>query len=44
MSGRVDAGGGLTRAVAVLAWVWVLVPFAYGLYFLVLRIPALFSG
>ncbi len=27
----------------VLAWLWVLVPFGYGLYFLLLRIPALFS-
>ncbi|MEU4376432.1 MFS transporter small subunit [Pseudonocardia alni] len=28
---------------AVLAWVWVGVPFAYGLYELVLKIPALFG-
>ncbi|MFP5022194.1 MFS transporter small subunit [Pseudonocardia phyllosphaerae] len=28
---------------AVLAWVWVGVPFAYGLYQLVLKIPALFG-
>ncbi len=28
----------------VLAWLWVAVPFAYGLYSLVVRIPALFSG
>ena len=28
----------------VLAWLWVVVPFGVGLYFLLLRIPALFSG
>ncbi len=28
----------------VLAWLWVVVPFGAGLYFLLLRIPALFSG
>ena len=28
---------------AVLAWLWVGVPFAYGLYELVLKIPALFG-
>ena len=27
----------------VLAWLWVLVPFAYGLYQLVIKIPALFG-
>lgn len=26
------------------AWLWVVVPFGVGLYFLLLRIPALFSG
>ncbi|OZM79231.1 hypothetical protein [Pseudonocardia sp. MH-G8] len=31
-------------AVAWLAWVWVVVPFLYGLYKLVERIPALFGG
>jgi hypothetical protein len=36
--------GGLSPVVAVLAWLWVVVPFAWGLYFLVARIPALFSG
>lgn len=28
----------------VLVWLWVLVPFTYGLVNLVARIPALFSG
>lgn len=31
-------------ALAWLAWVWVVVPFSYGLYSLVQRIPALFGG
>jgi hypothetical protein len=30
--------------IAVLAWLWVAVPFTYGLVQLVSRIPALFSG
>jgi len=28
----------------VLAWLWVAVPFGYGLYQLLIKIPALFSG
>lgn len=28
----------------VLAWLWVAVPFGYGLYQLLLKIPALFGG
>ncbi len=31
-------------ALLVLVWLWVLVPFTYGLVNLVARIPALFSG
>ena len=31
-------------AVAWLAWVWVVVPFLYGLYSLVIKIPALFGS
>ncbi|PVZ04962.1 MFS transporter small subunit [Actinomycetospora cinnamomea] len=27
---------------AVVAWLWVLIPFLYGVYSLVLKIPALF--
>ncbi len=29
---------------AVLAWLWVLVPFGYGLYQLLVKIPALFGS
>jgi hypothetical protein len=29
---------------AWLAWAWVLIPFLYGLYQLVIKIPALFGG
>jgi hypothetical protein len=43
----VETEGAPARAVnpvlAVLAWLWVLVPFGYGLYQLVIKIPALFS-
>jgi hypothetical protein len=31
-------------AIAWLAWVWVGLPFLYGLYQLVIKIPALFGG
>ena len=31
-------------AVAWLAWVWVVVPFLYGVYKLIERVPALFGG
>lgn len=30
-------------ALMVLAWLWVLVPFSYGLYQLVIKIPAIFG-
>jgi hypothetical protein len=30
-------------AVAWLAWVWVVVPFLYGLYQLLIKVPALFG-
>ena len=33
----------ISPVVAVLAWLWVLVPFGYGLYQLVIKIPALFG-
>jgi hypothetical protein len=29
---------------AALAWLWVVVPFAYGLYQLLIKIPALFGS
>jgi hypothetical protein len=38
-----DTGRPISPAVVVLAWLWVLVPFGYGLYQLVLKIPALFG-
>jgi hypothetical protein len=34
----------LFHVLIVLAWLWVAVPFAYGLYQLVIKIPALFAG
>lgn len=34
----------LFYALIVLAWLWVVVPFAYGLFQLVVKIPALFAG
>ena len=33
-----------TLVIGVLAWLWVLIPFAYGLYQLIIKIPALFAG
>ncbi len=36
--------GGSTLLIAIVAWLWVLIPFAYGLYQLVVKIPALFGG
>ena len=33
----------LQWAGAVLAWLWVLVPFGYGLYRLLINIPAIFG-
>ena len=38
-----NTGRPISHAVVVLAWLWVLVPFCYGLYQLVLKIPALFG-
>jgi hypothetical protein len=35
--------GPLQWAGAVLAWLWVLVPLGYGLYQLLIKIPALFG-
>jgi hypothetical protein len=31
-------------AIAWSAWAWVVVPFLYGLYQLVIKVPALFGG
>ena len=33
-----------TLVIGIIAWLWVLIPFAYGLYQLVIKIPALFAG
>jgi hypothetical protein len=43
----VEAEGAPARAVNpalfVLVWLWVLIPFGYGLYQLIIKIPALFG-
>jgi hypothetical protein len=33
----------VSPALIALAWVWVLIPFSFGLYQLVIKIPALFG-
>ena len=33
-----------TLVIGIVAWLWVLIPFAYGLYQLIIKIPALFAG
>jgi hypothetical protein len=38
-----DAWGPLQWLIAVIVWLWVLVPLGYGLYQLVIKIPALFG-
>jgi hypothetical protein len=38
-----ESWGPAQWALAVLAWLWVLVPLGYGLYQLVIKIPALFG-
>lgn len=43
---NVNEGAGarpVSPILAVLAWLWVLVPFGYGLYQLLIKIPALFG-
>ena len=40
-TGSVSNGRAVLTA---LAWVWVVVPFLYGLYQLLIKIPALFSS
>jgi hypothetical protein len=37
------AWGAVQWVGAVLAWLWVLIPFCYGLYQLLIKIPALFG-
>jgi hypothetical protein len=34
----------VSPVLAVLAWLWVLIPFGYGLYQLLIKIPALFGS
>jgi hypothetical protein len=38
------AEGGLPAVLVALIWLWVLIPFGYGVYQLVIKIPALFGG
>jgi hypothetical protein len=42
-TGHETTGRAVNPALMVLAWLWVLVPFSYGLYQLVIKIPALFG-
>ena len=44
MSARPASGGssGGRTVLTVVAWAWVLIPFLYGVYSLVLKVPALF--
>ncbi|WP_214369279.1 hypothetical protein [Pseudonocardia sp. H11422] len=39
-----DAAGRPPLILMVVAWIWVVVPFAYGLWQLLLKIPALFGS
>jgi hypothetical protein len=42
-AGQEGTERGYHPVLMVLAWLWVLVPFSYGLYQLVIKIPALFG-
>jgi hypothetical protein len=39
-----DRPASSTLLIGIVAWLWVLIPFAYGLYQLIIKIPALFAG
>ena len=39
-----DKPAGSTLVIAIVAWLWVLIPFTYGLYQLIIKIPALFGS
>ena len=39
-----DKPASSTLLIGIVAWLWVLIPLAYGLYQLVIKIPALFAG
>ena len=43
MAARTEEGRPVGAALTALAWLWVLVPFGYGLYQLLIKIPALFG-
>jgi hypothetical protein len=43
MSANVGETRPVSPVLAGLAWLWVLVPFCYGLYQLLIKIPALFG-
>ncbi len=43
MSSHTEADRPISPALMILVWLWVLVPFCYGLYQLVIKIPALFG-
>ena len=43
MSSTVENTRPVSPVLAVLTWLWVLVPFGYGLYQLLTKIPALFG-
>ncbi len=44
MSTRAESADGAVNPVLIgLAWLWVLIPLGYGLYQLVIKIPALFG-
>ena len=36
--------GGNVLLIGIITWLWVLIPFAYGVYQLIIKIPALFAG
>ena len=40
---RAENPQAINPVLAALAWLWVLVPFGYGLYQLLIKIPALFG-
>ena len=44
LSTQARAEGGLHPALIGLLWLWVLIPFGYGVYQLVIKIPALCGG
>jgi hypothetical protein len=43
MSTPMERDHAVSPVLVVLAWLWVLVPFGYGLYQLLIKIPALFG-